>query len=55
MCEAVNLEVARLKRTAVGSVKLGMLQTGQWRDLTAEEVEKLMVQAGAKKKGGKSQ
>lgn len=55
MCEAVNLEVARLKRTAVGSVKLGMLQTGQWRDLTAEEVEKLMVLAGAKKKGGKSQ
>lgn len=54
MCEAVNLEVARLKRTAVGSVKLGMLQTGQWRDLTAEEVEKLFAAAGAKKKGGSS-
>ena len=54
MCEAVGLEVARLKRTAVGSVKLGMLQTGQWRDLTEDEVEKLFVAAGAKKKGGKS-
>ena len=25
MCEAVNLEVARLKRTTMGSLKLGML------------------------------
>ena len=39
MCEALELEVARLKRTAVGSVKLGMLKTGEWRDLTPQEVE----------------
>ena len=50
----LNLEVARLRRIAVGSVKLGMLQTGEWRDLTPEEVEKLLVQAGVKKKGGNS-
>ena len=54
MCEAVDLEVARLRRIAIGSVKLGMLQTGDWRDLTPEEVEKLLVQAGVKKKGGNS-
>ena len=53
MCEAVNLEVARLRRIAVGSVKLGMLQTGEWRDLTPDEVDKLLSQAGVKKKGGK--
>ena len=28
MCEAVGLEVARLKRTYIGPVKLGMLQPG---------------------------
>ncbi len=33
MCEAVGLEVARLKRTSVGPLKLGMLQPGQWREL----------------------
>ncbi len=48
MCEALNLEVARLKRTAVGSVKLGMLQTGEWRDLTPQEVEGLFKSAGLK-------
>lgn len=38
MCEAVGLEVARLKRVSVGPVKLGMLQPGKWRELTALEV-----------------
>ena len=46
MCEAVGLEVARLKRTAVGSVKLGMLPQGSWRDLNDDEVRKLMLAAG---------
>lgn len=45
MCEEQNLEVARLKRTAVGILKLGMLPQGKWRDLTKDEVEKLMHQA----------
>lgn len=41
MCEALGLEVARLKRTAIGSVKLGMLQQGKWRYLTPQEVKSL--------------
>ncbi len=39
MCEAVGLEVARLKRTAVGPLRLGMLKPGSVRDLTAEELK----------------
>lgn len=41
MCEAVGLEVARLKRIAIGSVKLGGLRSGMYRDLTDYEVRKL--------------
>ena len=41
MCEQVGVEVARLKRTAIGPVKLGMLQPGKWRPLTPEEVRRL--------------
>ena len=52
MCEALGLEVARLKRTAVGSIKLGMLRPGEWRDLTAQEVESLFSAAGIKRRGG---
>ncbi|HWP50415.1 MAG TPA: pseudouridine synthase [Clostridia bacterium] len=38
MCEALGLEVARLRRISVGPVKLGMLQPGKWRELTPVEV-----------------
>ena len=38
MCEAVGLEVVRLRRVSVGPVKLGMLQPGKWRELTPVEV-----------------
>lgn len=41
MCEAVGLEVARLKRVAIGGVKLGGLRSGMYRDLTDKEVQKL--------------
>lgn len=41
MCEAVGLTVARLKRTKIGSVKLGMLKVGAWRRLTDTEVRSL--------------
>ena len=41
MCEAVGLEVARLKRVSVGPVKLGMLKPGTWRELTPEEIRAL--------------
>ncbi len=46
MCEEIGLEVARLRRTAVGSVKLGMLKQGDWRNLTEDEVRKLQLAAG---------
>ena len=52
MCESVGLEVARLKRNAVGSVKVGMLQPGQWRDLEPDEIESLLKSAGVQKKQG---
>ena len=42
MCEAVGLQVARLKRISIGPVKLGMLQTGKTRRLTDNEVHKLL-------------
>ncbi len=48
MCEAVGLRVARLKRSAVGPVKLGMLQPGQYRHLSRQEVA--MLQRGHNKK-----
>lgn len=50
MCEAVGLEVARLKRTAIGSIKLGMLKQGAWRELTEDEVRKLMIAADMDRK-----
>lgn len=50
MCEALGLTVKRLKRTAVGSVKLGMMHPGAWRYLTPEEVDKLKAAAGMERK-----
>ena len=44
MCEQVSLDVIRLKRNSVGSVKLGMLKVGKWRELTEDEVHRLQVQ-----------
>ena len=41
MCEAVGLEVARLKRTAIGPVKLGMLKPGEYRELKPDELRAL--------------
>ena len=38
MCEAVGLEVARLRRVSIGPIKLGMLKPGEWRELTAAEL-----------------
>ena len=48
MCEAIGLEVARLKRTAVGSVRLGTLPAGKYRDLTEREIASLLSMAGVK-------
>lgn len=46
MCEAVGLEVARLKRTSIGPLKLGMLKPGTWRELKAEELRALRNSMG---------
>ena len=46
MCEAVGLEVVRLRRTSIGPVKLGMLKPGAWRELTAEELRALRNAVG---------
>lgn len=43
MCEQVGLEVPRLKRIAIGQVKLGGLKSGAWRELTKEEVHRLQA------------
>ena len=53
MFEAMNIEVARLKRTKVGNLKLGMLKQGDYRDLTEDEIDSLMVQAGMSKNARK--
>lgn len=46
MCAAVGLQVGRLRRTAIGGVKLGMLKSGEWRDLTKEELRILRAAIG---------
>lgn len=53
MCDSLGLEVARLKRTQIGSVKLGMLKQGDWRNLTEEEVHKLIVASSLDRKNMK--
>ena len=50
MCSAVGLQVVRLKRTAQGPVKLGMLQPGEFRELKKSEVSAL--RNAAQKSGG---
>jgi 23S rRNA pseudouridine2605 synthase len=51
LCEALNLEVERLVRTKFGPVKLGALESGRTRPLTARETE---IIAAITKGGGKS-
>lgn len=49
MCEAVGLEVARLRRISVGPLRLGMLKPGAWRELTAEELRAIRTAIGKEK------
>jgi len=42
MCEQQQLEVLRLKRTAIGQLKLGMLPPGKFRELETAEVKALI-------------
>lgn len=41
MCEAVGLDVLRLKRTEIAGVKLGGLPAGSWRPLNERELKRL--------------
>lgn len=41
MCEAVGCEVRKLVRVRVGGVELGGLPEGEWRPLTAKELDSL--------------
>lgn len=41
MCEAVDLQVVRLKRVRIGFLELGNVATGRYRILTSQEVDKL--------------
>ena len=50
MCEELGLEVIRLRRTAIGTVKLGMLAPGKWRYLDPKEVRALVQATGSVKK-----
>lgn len=49
MCEAVGLEVLRLKRTEIAGVKLGMLPQGKWRPLNEKEMRRLTSITSAKR------
>ena len=48
MCESQGLEVARLKRISIGPIKLGMLKQGDYRELSEQDVKKLLRSAGHK-------
>ena len=41
MCEAVGLEVLRLKRVAVGDIRLADIKAGKWRYLDDKEIKYL--------------
>lgn len=42
MCEAIGLSVIALKREAVGGITCEGVERGKWRNLTEEEVSKIM-------------
>ncbi len=41
MCEYLDYEVKKLKRSRIMSVELGQLKPGQWRDLTSVEMNEI--------------
>ena len=42
MCEKVNLRVRRLVRTAIHDIKIDKMKPGEWRELSAAEIRRLM-------------
>ena len=51
LCEAVGKHVLALRRVALGPLTLGSLQPGEYRELTAEEVEQLHAATGLRRDG----
>ncbi len=50
MCEALDIELIRLKRVAIGEIRLGMLPQGKYRDLSEQEIRSLYSEAKRSKK-----
>lgn len=48
MCDAIGHHVIKLRRVAIGPVRLGRLQVGKWRHLKGKEVAQLIAES----KGG---
>ncbi len=50
MCEYLDYEVTKLKRTRIMNVELGYLQSGDWRELTDEEMKEInkMISSSSK-------
>ena len=42
MCEALGFTVKKLRRIRINNLRIGALQPGQWRELDADEVRRLM-------------
>ena len=49
MIEAVESKVLKLVRTAIGPIRIDDLPIGRWRELTPEEVDRLL--GGTEKRG----
>lgn len=49
MCEQVELKISRLCRVAIGSITLGDLPVGKWRELTQKELNYLQNNAKTSK------
>ena len=41
MCEKVGVEVIKLRRVAIGDIRLGGLESGKWRMLSRDQVKYL--------------
>jgi len=48
MCAAVGLRVDRLVRVRIGTLSLGRLRPGEWRDLSSDEIRRLAKPATAR-------
>ena len=53
MCEAIGHPVTELRRVAIGPIRDPKLKTGQWRELTPSEVERLRKAAETRSGGGR--